>query len=60
MLRQVCRDYSGLGNFRDLTVSEIAFFYDGLRPELRQATTPRHDQSVKLPKKFGSRVSKRG
>jgi len=38
MLLQVIRDYPGIGNWRDLTQSEIEFFYDGLRPELRKAT----------------------
>lgn len=40
MLRQVCRDYAGLPDPRTLTLSEIRFFYEGLRPELRRATAP--------------------
>jgi hypothetical protein len=38
MIRQICRDYSGLPDVRTLTVEEIVFFYDGLRPELKEAT----------------------
>lgn len=41
MLLQVVRDYSGLPNCRDLSDSEIRWFYDGLRAELKQATKPR-------------------
>ena len=41
MLLQITRDYSALGDFRKLTLTEIRFFYDGLRPELRDATKPR-------------------
>ena len=41
MLRQVARDYSGLPDVRTLRDSEIRFFYDGLRAELKQATKPR-------------------
>jgi len=43
MLLQITRDYSALGDFRELTLSEIRYFYDGLRPELRSATKPRKD-----------------
>lgn len=31
MLRQICRDYPGLPDPRTLSLSEIRFFYDGLR-----------------------------
>lgn len=41
MLYQICRDYPGLPDPRTLTVSEIVFFYEGLRPELRRHTTPK-------------------
>jgi len=41
MLRQICRDYSGLPDCRTLTLGEIRFFYEGLRPELKAATKPR-------------------
>jgi hypothetical protein len=38
MLYQIARDYPGVPDVRTLTVAEIAFFYDGLRPELRKHT----------------------
>ena len=41
MLIQICRDYSGLSDFRTLTMSEIRFFYDGLRGELKEHTKPK-------------------
>lgn len=41
MLLQVCRDYATLPPIRSMTVDEIVFFYDGLRPELRRATKPK-------------------
>lgn len=40
MILQITRDYSGLGNWRDLEEEEIEFFYNGLRAELKQATKP--------------------
>ena len=36
MLLQVCADYPGLPDARTLTVSEIRFFYNGLRDRLKQ------------------------
>jgi hypothetical protein len=41
MLGQICRDYSSLPNPRTLTQSEIRFWYEGLRPELRAHTKPK-------------------
>jgi hypothetical protein len=41
MLRQVCRDYPGLPDPRTLTLTEIRFFYDGLRKELQRYTKPK-------------------
>lgn len=41
MLLQVCRDYSSLPDPRTLTLGEIRFYYEGLRPELREYTKPR-------------------
>ncbi len=41
MLLQVCRDYPALPDPRTLTMSEIRFFYEGLRAELREHTKPR-------------------
>ena len=38
MLLQVARDYSGLPDVRTLTASQIRFFYDGLRAELKAHT----------------------
>ena len=38
MLLQICRDYPGLPDPRTLRASEIRFFYNGLRAELRAAT----------------------
>jgi hypothetical protein len=40
MLLQICRDYPGLPDPRSLTMSEIRFFYEGLRSELRRFTKP--------------------
>ncbi len=40
MMLQVARDYPGLPDLRTLTVAEIVFFYDGLRPELQKHTRP--------------------
>lgn len=39
MMLQILRDYSGLPDVRTLTVTQIRFFYDGLRPELKRAYT---------------------
>jgi hypothetical protein len=42
MLRQICRDYGGgIPDFRELTLSDIRFFYEGLRGELQAITKPR-------------------
>jgi hypothetical protein len=41
MLLQVCREYPAIGNFRELTASEIRFFYDGLRAELIESSRPK-------------------
>ena len=38
MLRQICMDYPGLPDPRTLTMTEIDFFYDGLRPSLKKLT----------------------
>lgn len=38
MLYQICRDYPALPDPRTLTLSEIGFWYDGLRTELKKAT----------------------
>jgi hypothetical protein len=41
MLLQCARDYPGLPDARTLTVPEIVFFYEGLRPELQKHTRPK-------------------
>jgi hypothetical protein len=41
MLLQACRDYAGLPDPRTLTESEIRFFYNGLRKELKEHTKPK-------------------
>lgn len=38
MVYQICRDYASLPDIRSMTCSEIRFFYDGLRPELKHHT----------------------
>lgn len=38
MLLQACLDYPGVGDFRVLTDAELRFFYNGLRPTLKQRT----------------------
>lgn len=38
MLLQIAREYSTLPDLRSITDSEIRFFYDGLRRELKKAT----------------------
>lgn len=40
MLVQICRFYHGIGDFRQLSMSEIRFFYNALRGELHEATKP--------------------
>lgn len=40
-LLQIARDYAGLPDVRELKLSEILFYYDGLRGELEQRTAPR-------------------
>lgn len=41
MLLQICMDYPGLPDVRELQSSEIRFFYEALRGLLRERTTPR-------------------
>ena len=40
MLLQICRDYASLPDLRTLTMEEIRFFYDGVRPSLKRHTKP--------------------
>ena len=39
MLIQICRDYHSLPDPRTLSMTEIRFFYEALRSELRKHTT---------------------
>jgi hypothetical protein len=41
MLWQICRDYSTLPDPRTLTITEIVFWYAGLRADLYERTRPR-------------------
>ena len=41
MFLQVIRDYAGINDFRTLTVQEIKYLYEGLRPELKEITKPK-------------------
>lgn len=41
MLTQICRDYASLPDPRTLKLSEIRFFYDGMRAELKRHTEPK-------------------
>lgn len=41
MLQQICMDYNSLPDPRTLTMDEIKFFYEGLRPTLKKLTQPR-------------------
>lgn len=41
MLQQICRSYGSLPNPRSMTMTEIRFFYNGMRAELHEATKPR-------------------
>lgn len=43
MLLQICQDYNSLPDYRTLSVSEIRFFYGGLREGLKETTKPRGD-----------------
>lgn len=40
MLLGICSFYPGLPDPRTLTLSEIRFFYDGMRDSLKEATAP--------------------
>lgn len=51
MLLQCARDYAGLPDARTLTLSEIVFFYEGLRPELRKHTRGKAEPQPGKPRK---------
>ena len=40
MYLQICREYSSLPDPRSLSASEIKFYYEGLRADLKKATKP--------------------
>lgn len=40
MILQICKDYSGLPDYRTMELSEIEFFYYGLQDSLIKLTTP--------------------
>jgi len=50
MLLQIARDYAGLPDARSLTIGEIVFFYEGLRPELKKYTRGKPDPSPNPPR----------
>lgn len=41
MLLQICRDYQSLPNPLSITLTQIRFFYEGLRSELKRHTKPK-------------------
>lgn len=43
MILQIARDYPGIPDVRTLALSEIRFFYEGLRHELQRGTQPKTD-----------------
>jgi len=49
MLLQVTRDYAGLPDVRTLTIGQIVFFFEGLRPELKKYTGKQ--STPKIPSK---------
>jgi hypothetical protein len=48
MLLQIARDYPGLPDPRTLTVPEIVYFYEGLRPELTKYSRALAEPSRRL------------
>ncbi|MFW6031047.1 MAG: hypothetical protein ACOC9T_00530 [Myxococcota bacterium] len=49
MLLQICSDYPGLPDPRTLTMTEIRFFYEGLRANLKKHTAPKSTQQQAPP-----------
>lgn len=49
MLLQCARDYPGLPDARTLSLPELVFFYEGLRPELRKHTRPPPEPPASKP-----------
>ena len=44
MFLQICRDYTSLPDPRSLRLSEMRFFYNGMREELKRRTKPKPDK----------------
>ena len=44
MMLQIMRDYASLPDPRDMTDSEMRFFYNGLRAELKRNTKPQENR----------------
>lgn len=51
MLLQCARDYPGLPDPRTLTMGELVFFYEGLRPELQKHTRPTPEPKPEKPRR---------
>lgn len=51
MMLQIATEYSGLPDVRTLALSEIRFFYEGLRPTLRKHTKPGGGPKIPKPPK---------
>lgn len=47
MFAHVCVSGASIGDFRTLTLDEIVFFYDCLRPQLKRHTAPRAESASK-------------
>ncbi len=41
LVLQICSDYPGLPDVRTMTMTEIRFFYEGLRKRLKEGSKPR-------------------
>jgi hypothetical protein len=51
MMLQCARDYAGLPDVRTLSIGELVFFYEGLRPELTKHTRPTTEPLPTRPRK---------
>jgi len=59
MVLQCARDYAGLPDVRTLTIGELVFFYDGLRPELHKHTRVAPEPAPSRPRKPRKKPSKK-
>lgn len=50
MLVAVCLEYATLPNPRTLTLTEIRFFYNGIRRSLKEHTKPKSGEQPKAPR----------